>query len=89
MVRIRVGKPACLKKDGPGARQMPERTFEPAWVGLKGYDDHQDDKQIDSEWGETREKHDRREHDKKVRSGGSPPPKDKGRNSSTKSCENT
>ncbi len=40
-----------------------------------GYDDHQDDKRIDGEWGETQEKHDRRNRDKHVESSGSPPPK--------------
>jgi hypothetical protein len=39
-------------------------AFKPAWGGLKGYDDHQDDKRIDGEWGETQEKHDRRNQDK-------------------------
>ncbi len=60
-------------------------AFKPAWGGLKGYDDHQDDKRIDDEWGETQEKHDRRDQDKNVESGRSPPPKGMGRKSATKS----
>jgi hypothetical protein len=60
-------------------------TFKPAWGGLQGYDDHQDDRRIDGEWGGTQEKHDRREHDKNVGSGRSPPPKGMGRKTAMKS----
>ncbi len=50
-------------------------AFKPAWGGLKGYDDHLDDVRMDFEWGETLERHNRREQDKKLGSGGSPPPR--------------
>jgi hypothetical protein len=61
-------RPARPKKGGRGARLMP-------WLSsLPGVNDHQDDKRIDDEWGETQEKHDRRDHDKNVESGWSPPP---------------
>ncbi len=60
-------------------------AFKPTWSDLKGYDDHVDDVRMNGEWGGTQERHDRREHDKKLGKDGSPPPKGMGRKTSTKS----